>query len=213
MLGSFASCLISTLTCGGTSREHRCRVSISSLASASTLLKSASDAWRSRSIATASWKSPTRYVGSGFPMPIRNSGRRRSTCGASRAARISMTTSRSSSRHRNVPGQVLFFVGVTVAPSAGFEPAHTAPEADALSPELRGRGLQNTWQKTWEPGRVSSTILAWKCPIVRTVRSRGVGMGVWQAGPALKRSASRWRAARRRVGACAVAGGGAERDR
>jgi len=25
-----------------------------------------------------------------------------------------------------------------VAPSAGFEPAHTAPEADALSPELRG---------------------------------------------------------------------------
>jgi uncharacterized membrane protein len=24
-------------------------------------------------------------------------------------------------------------------PSAGFEPAHTAPEADALSPELRGR--------------------------------------------------------------------------
>ena len=25
------------------------------------------------------------------------------------------------------------------APSAGFEPAHTAPEADALSPELRGR--------------------------------------------------------------------------
>ena len=28
------------------------------------------------------------------------------------------------------------------APSAGFEPAHTAPEADALSPELRGRGPQ-----------------------------------------------------------------------
>ena len=26
------------------------------------------------------------------------------------------------------------------APSAGFEPAHTAPEADALSPELRGQG-------------------------------------------------------------------------
>src|SRR5438132_2672825 len=35
-----------------------------------------------------------------------------------------------------------------VAPSAGFEPAHTAPEADALSPELRGRGLKTTWQKT-----------------------------------------------------------------
>ena len=31
------------------------------------------------------------------------------------------------------------------APSAGLEPAHTAPEADALSAELRGRGLQNTW--------------------------------------------------------------------
>jgi hypothetical protein len=28
------------------------------------------------------------------------------------------------------------------APSAGFEPAHTAPEADALSPELRGRDEQ-----------------------------------------------------------------------
>ena len=28
--------------------------------------------------------------------------------------------------------------GVVVAPSAGFEPALTAPEADALSPELRG---------------------------------------------------------------------------
>ena len=27
-------------------------------------------------------------------------------------------------------------------PPAGFEPAHTAPEADALSPELRGRGLR-----------------------------------------------------------------------
>lgn len=26
-----------------------------------------------------------------------------------------------------------------LVPSAGFEPAHTAPEADALSPELRGR--------------------------------------------------------------------------
>jgi hypothetical protein len=26
-------------------------------------------------------------------------------------------------------------------PPAGFEPAHTAPEADALSPELRGRGF------------------------------------------------------------------------
>lgn len=26
----------------------------------------------------------------------------------------------------------------SVVPSAGFEPAHTAPEADALSPELRG---------------------------------------------------------------------------
>ena len=31
------------------------------------------------------------------------------------------------------------------APSAGLEPAHTAPEADALSAELRGRGLEDTW--------------------------------------------------------------------
>ena len=30
------------------------------------------------------------------------------------------------------------------APSAGFEPAHTAPEADALSPELRGQGWDPT---------------------------------------------------------------------
>jgi hypothetical protein len=38
------------------------------------------------------------------------------------------------------PGQLVFPLGVGLAPSAGFEPAHTAPEADALSPELRGRG-------------------------------------------------------------------------
>jgi hypothetical protein len=28
---------------------------------------------------------------------------------------------------------------ITCVPSAGFEPAHMAPEANALSPELRGR--------------------------------------------------------------------------
>jgi hypothetical protein len=39
------------------------------------------------------------------------------------------------------------------APPAGLEPAHTAPEADALSAELRGRGLENTRQKTSDPGR------------------------------------------------------------
>ena len=32
------------------------------------------------------------------------------------------------------------FVPMFWAPPAGFEPAHTAPEADALSPELRGLG-------------------------------------------------------------------------
>ena len=41
-----------------------------------------------------------------------------------------------------------------LAPSAGLEPAHTAPEADALSAELRGRGLKNTWEKTQQPGSV-----------------------------------------------------------
>ncbi len=40
-----------------------------------------------------------------------------------------------------------------LVPSAGFEPAHTAPEADALSPELRGRELKTTWEKTWPNGR------------------------------------------------------------
>src|SRR5215475_9190096 len=48
-----------------------------------------------------------------------------------------------------------------LAPSAGFEPAHTAPEADALSPELRGRELQNSWQKTWRTGRDRSSRRCW----------------------------------------------------
>ncbi len=30
-----------------------------------------------------------------------------------------------------------------LVPPAGFEPAHTAPEADALSPELRGLGTNH----------------------------------------------------------------------
>ena len=41
----------------------------------------------------------------------------------------------------------------TLVPSARFERAHTAPEADALSPELRGRGLEKTWEKT--PGHAN----------------------------------------------------------
>ena len=32
-----------------------------------------------------------------------------------------------------------------VAPSVGFEPTPPAPEAGALSPELRGRGLVKSW--------------------------------------------------------------------
>ena len=49
-------------------------------------------------------------------------------------------------RSRDFPGEALTRAKALVrpselgAPSAGFEPAHTAPEADALSPELRGRG-------------------------------------------------------------------------
>jgi hypothetical protein len=46
----------------------------------------------------------------------------------------------------NAPLNMLFGLvqaGVRVAPSAGFEPAHTAPEADALSPELRGQGIRS----------------------------------------------------------------------
>src|SRR5262249_49485759 len=39
----------------------------------------------------------------------------------------------------------------SLVPSARFERAHTAPEADALSPELRGRGLEKTWEKTPGP--------------------------------------------------------------
>ena len=46
---------------------------------------------------------------------------------------------------RHSPGEkrprqlgVLRLARTTLAPSAGFEPAHPAPEADALSPELRG---------------------------------------------------------------------------
>src|SRR4051812_30251996 len=37
-------------------------------------------------------------------------------------------------------GESLARSGGCVVPPAGFEPAHTAPEADALSPELRGPG-------------------------------------------------------------------------
>ena len=37
---------------------------------------------------------------------------------------------------------------ILLVPSARFERALTAPEADALSPELRGRGLEKTWEKT-----------------------------------------------------------------
>jgi hypothetical protein len=42
------------------------------------------------------------------------------------------------------PRRLLCASGEAV-PSARLELAHTAPEADALSAELRGRGLQNTW--------------------------------------------------------------------
>jgi hypothetical protein len=35
-------------------------------------------------------------------------------------------------------GQAPFLLLLSCAPSVGFEPTHTAPEADALSPELRG---------------------------------------------------------------------------
>ena len=37
------------------------------------------------------------------------------------------------------PGQVVFPLGAGVAPSAGFEPAHTAPEADALCNKEAGQ--------------------------------------------------------------------------
>ena len=37
-------------------------------------------------------------------------------------------------------------------PSAGFEPALPAPEADALSPELRGRGTQEHSPVVLRPG-------------------------------------------------------------
>ena len=40
-----------------------------------------------------------------------------------------------------VPGRRADHTSFQGAPSAGFEPAHTAPEADALSPELRGRDV------------------------------------------------------------------------
>ena len=36
-------------------------------------------------------------------------------------------------------------------PPAGFEPAHTAPEADALSPELRGLGTRGGYQRSTMP--------------------------------------------------------------
>jgi hypothetical protein len=41
---------------------------------------------------------------------------------------------------------------VWLAPSEGFEPSHPAPEASALSPELRGRGAHHTlWRRRPRP--------------------------------------------------------------
>ena len=37
----------------------------------------------------------------------------------------------------------------SLAPSVGFEPTHPAPEASALSPELRGRGAQSRRPTIW----------------------------------------------------------------
>ena len=66
--------------------------------------------------------------------------------GWERAEAVREAASRANSRAR--PGQDTRHlvsahapsVSTEPAPSAGFEPAHTAPEADALSPELRGQG-------------------------------------------------------------------------
>ena len=44
-------------------------------------------------------------------------------------------------RSTRSPSSDTIFPGTRWVPSAGFEPAHTAPEADALSPELRGRAI------------------------------------------------------------------------
>ena len=59
------------------------------------------------------------------PQTAANRGQRRSTAVTRPPSHLLITPARGARNHR--------------APSAGFEPAHTAPEADALSPELRGR--------------------------------------------------------------------------
>ena len=49
----------------------------------------------------------------------------------------------------------------SVVPPAGFEPAHTAPEADALSPELRGLGTSGGYQRIQFMPRTEGS--SWNC--------------------------------------------------
>jgi hypothetical protein len=59
-------------------------------------------------------------------------------------------------------------------PSAGFEPAHTAPEADALSPELRGQGKQGSADQAHRRTRCVLVIRQCRPQPVRVV-TRAIG--------------------------------------
>ncbi len=72
--------------------------------------------------------------------------------------------------------------GKPAAPSAGFEPAHTAPEADALSPELRGREPRD--YRRSERTRCAGHIVS-------------VNTSSWQAGVPYRRARRGGRRARR----------------
>src|SRR5690606_25223038 len=66
-------------------------------------------------------------------------GKRRGGTLASKTEAAPKGLSTALPRDGKPPGVAVFWV-----PPAGFEPAHTAPEAVALSPELRGRSASST---------------------------------------------------------------------
>ncbi len=81
--------------------------------------------------------------------------------------------------------------GIRGAPSAGFEPAHTAPEAVALSPELRGQREPAILPpgSSGRPEKRPCTIWAWPRPLCSWSTTT-------LSSSSCSRSTSRWRGSR-----------------
>lgn len=68
-------------------------------------------------------------------------------------------------------------------PPAGFEPAHTAPEAVALSPELRGRVGRLAWRRRVEPYQLRWGVHERVSGVVAPVATWGGSpAGGWKSG-------------------------------